>query len=133
MAEYNLDMPNREFEQLPRVHVATAVLSGKALDWAVALAQGWTPYFHRGTLYRGYVDDRDACQSWCPHLNGDQSYPLLEAQRVALVPTEIGWKADGYATLFGPTMIVAGLRYYVYSKLGWEVKIPQPFAPDVNS
>lgn len=92
----------------------TSELTGRALDWAVARAEGLTLDFHHST-------------DW------SQGGPIIEREMISIGPSESGedWIAmvryelhrdDAYWC--GLTPLVAAMRCYVASKLGDEVEIP---------
>ena len=60
-----------------------------------------------------------------------QGGPIIEWEKITTSDDgQDGWVAGyrGTLTYFGPTMLVAGLRAYVTSKLGDEVEVPEELA-----
>ena len=108
----------------------TAELSGMALNWAVAKAEGITyavwegqvvDKFSNPLLYHddwslaGAIIEREGMGLWMYHWN-EQGEP------------ESGWYAedkDGDHVHTGKTPLEAALRCYVASKLGDEVQVPE--------
>jgi len=99
----------------------TSVLTGAALDWAVAKCEGLA-VGDRATKWRAEN---------CPHLYSTdwaQGGPIIERERVQLVYIGLEWEAwidtDGIFCK-GPTPLIAAMRCFVASKLGDEVEIPK--------
>ena len=98
----------------------TSELTGAALDWAVAKAEGHD------------VDD----PTWWPDFGGESCYstdwneggPIIERERIN-IRDDGGdqWAADDNirATAYGSTPLVAAMRCYVASQLGDEVNVPE--------
>jgi hypothetical protein len=101
----------------------TSELTGAALDWAVAKAEGHD------------VDD----PTWWPDFGGESCYstdwseggPIIERECIELVLDGWGaWNAairggDKDDLAHGPTPLIAAMRCYVASKLGDEVEVPE--------
>jgi hypothetical protein len=99
-------------------------LTGPALDWAVAKAEG-ADYFGPAYQFLGK-----------PHLHYStwwaQGGPILAKERMMSCPIHgvDGWSvsiirgADAWVAE-GPTLLVAAMRCYVASKLGEQVDIPK--------
>lgn len=101
------------------------------LDWLVAKCEGaqgirfdgefWRVHFGGAEEYLGNLDFST---------NPAQGQPILERERIGTyfyeLPTE-GWAASIFdkPNYLGPTMLIAGLRAYVASKLGDEVEVPE--------
>jgi Protein of unknown function (DUF2591) len=116
-------------------------LTGKALDWAVAKAQGFS--------YEKYQQYRDAWLTaiyrpshWKPSQDWAQCGPLLKELNISVNhvsdndpdPIEDGpWTAytntSAYACT-GPTSLIAICRCYVDSKLGEFIEIPDVLLKD---
>jgi hypothetical protein len=121
--------------------IKTSELTGAALDWAVAVCEGWKPVYVNGVLMlryyhpdaahtpRCYVEDFGYSTDWA------QGGPIIEREGIATSPHDtLGWAAfqshtaiDGviYKDYFGPTPLIAAMRCYVASKLGDEVDVPE--------
>ena len=100
--------------------IKTSELAGPALNWAVAYAKGFPPFFGWDAVKEEettipYTTD------W--GLGG----PIIEHEQidVKFCNPAAGWAADGFrCTRFGATPLIAAMRCYVTSKLGDEVDIP---------
>jgi hypothetical protein len=99
----------------------TAELTGAALDWAVAIAEG-----------NFFWDDDRLChvtehgQDFEPSTDWAQGGPIIEREGIALyLYGDAEWNAHaGRKESIGPTPLIAAMRCYVASKLGDEVEIP---------
>jgi len=113
----------------------TSELNGRALDWAVAEAQGKAKeWMHDHKI--GYVNS--ASTDWA------QGGPIIERDGIDLYCNTIAqpdhkdpawqvgsWRArvcsmsrNGHM-YYGPTPLIASMRCYVASKLGDEVEVPK--------
>lgn len=121
--------------------VKTSELTGKALNWAVALAEGHQPPLLRvlrGNVALPCADD----PMWCDYLDYStdwaQGGPIIEREGINTnkyvadplysEPYWIGttWeKAKVDRWMRGPTPLIAAMRCFVASKLGDEVDIPE--------
>lgn len=128
--------------------IKTSELIGPTLDWAVAKSAD------RKITYDGiahWVDDADDCApigaawkstgrpcGYSPSTNWAQGGPIVEREGISLLylyvtDNPFRWAATQKPTikkvkpesLYGPTLLIAGLRCYVASKLGDEVEIPE--------
>jgi hypothetical protein len=104
-------------------------LNGAALDWAVAKCEGHDAYIYGGVVR---TTMRSVFGPECHYsTNWAQGGPIIERERLNIVPTSIGWESypdHGMSDeLFetGPTPLIAAMRCYVASKLGDEVEIPK--------
>lgn len=118
------------------VKVKTSELTGLALDYSVALAEGIS------LDTEGYEDDagksvisglylngghHDSCVAYSPSTNWAQGGPIIEGERIAIDYDHDIWNASKYGeyTYVGEdTPLIAAMRCYVISKLGDEVEIP---------
>lgn len=107
--------------------IKTAELTGAALDWAVATANGDYPQWDAEweVFYAANGDDMDYSTDWA------QGGPIIERERIRIDcpwnpgPFEAECKIDGVtAWTNGPTVLIAAMRCYVASKLGDEVDVP---------
>ena len=121
------------------MNIKTSELTGVALDWAVAEAQGNVKLQHdsrEGLIIQnilGWFHYRPS-EAW------QQGGPIIEREKI-----DLNYFADGsyenggawMATLtngpavseeVGPTPLVAAMRCYVASKLGDEVEVPNELA-----
>jgi Protein of unknown function (DUF2591) len=95
----------------------TAELTGAALNWAVAQAEGMEGHY--------LANPYSYSTNWI--FGGS----IIERERISLVDVGIvNWKAttnkaDMYVvTQYGDTPLIAAMRCYVASKLGDDVEIP---------
>jgi hypothetical protein len=119
--------------------IKTSELTGAALDWAVAKAEG---------LRVAYIDDGiTQCLlqidggRYAPSTDWSQGGPFIEREKisVALGENETEWEAVTEAALgsmfgtrlcgehwhHGPTPLIAAMRCFVASKLGDEIELPE--------
>lgn len=109
----------------------TSELTGAALDWAVAKAEGYTdwdwatetflgPVYGSGTRTR--VSPPEYSTDWA--LAG----PIIEREKIAIgFDDEFGWMGmdmDGFYYM-GATPLEGAMRCYAISKLGAEIDIPE--------
>jgi hypothetical protein len=116
----------------------TSELTGAALDWAVAICEGWKTVHVNGVLMlrhyhpekahtpHCYVEDFGYSTNWA------QGGPIIEREKIRLDTT---WNfEDGYWSArmdtvggwwLGDTPLVAAMRCYVASQLGDTVDIPE--------
>jgi hypothetical protein len=110
--------------------IKTSELTGVALDWAVAECAG-------------YRLDLVPEGSYTPSTNWSQGGPIIEREKFTVMydddwkydqtdPEDNGerWMADNgdsyyNPTQYGATPLIAAMRFYVASKLGDEVEIPE--------
>ena len=102
----------------------TSELTGAALDWAVATANGDHPQWDAEweVFYQANGDDMDYSTNWA------QGGPIIEREGIAVSPEIdcIRWYGSVNRNfLDGPTPLIAAMRCYVASKLGDEVEIPK--------
>lgn len=108
--------------------IKTQDLTGPALDWAVAIAQGLAL---AGAAEDGHIQWRKPGTllgfSFEPSTNPAQGLPIIEREMLGVMPVSDAWwraaDVDG-ANGFGPTILIAGMRCYVVSKLGLIVDVP---------
>jgi hypothetical protein len=100
--------------------IKTSELSGPALDWAVAQAEG---LIYHGSAWSNYFT------------NWAQGGPIIEREIDSVFrvrsPGEVVWEAtaqgDSECSGVGPTLLIAAMRCFVASKLGDEVDVPEEF------
>ena len=114
----------------------TATLTGAALDWAVAIAEG-----HKDATIHGGVVRTSMRGIFGPVVNYStdwaQGGPIIEREGICVVTVTdeaTAWDAyfdwgmnDDYKR--GPTPLIAAMRCYVASKLGDDVDVPEGIAP----
>lgn len=115
----------------------TSELTGAALDWAVAIAEGHKPPLLR--ILRGNVAlPQEDDPMWCDYLeystDWSQGGPIIERMfkegfQISQGGLEAGnqrcWASRNGRFWSGPTPLIAAMRCYVASKLGDEVEIPE--------
>ena len=102
-------------------------LTGPALDWAVAWANGNITIKNFSGVF--YLLDGDV---WNPSTNWAQGGPIIEREGITIARrgkySYSAWGAvlnDFEFDEEGPTPLIAAMRCYVASKLGDEVEIPK--------
>lgn len=103
--------------------IKTSELQGAALDWAVAKCEG---VFEVGgspsnePLYFFQI-------GYTPSTNWTQGGPIIERENMAVLRHCGEWVAQisGCAMQYADKPLIAAMRYYVASKLGDEVEIPE--------
>lgn len=107
--------------------IKTSELTGAALDWAVAQAEG---------NVRLQFDNREGLiinnvLGWIPYrpsLAWQQGGPIIEREGISIGMVCEYWQAHmSEFSLFvdGPSPLIAAMRCYVKSKLGDEVEVPE--------
>ena len=124
--------------------IKTSELQEEALDWAVAKCKdlqvwksrgGWIVFeSHDCPEFRNDSDDSNL-QRFCPTYDWAQGGPIIEREEIATwferyEDEDAGlpcWFAAKYGEREypGPTLLIAGMRCYVASKLGDEVEVPE--------
>ena len=116
----------------------TSTLTGAALDWAVAKCEGKTDG-EFVTHDEFYWDDEGLQRAikYTPSTNLAQGGPIIEREDIEvkqgspLYFPKGNEKGDYYEALWiagkqhGTTPLIAAMRYYVASKLGAEVDVPE--------
>jgi hypothetical protein len=110
--------------------IKTSELSGIALDWAVALAEGHDYSLNMPEMHcdGGLWNEQGP---WNPSTNWSQGVPIIDRERIRVDwPLEDSYNAsckiDGVTALVtGATALEAAMRCLVASKLGDEVEIPE--------
>jgi hypothetical protein len=121
----------------------TSELTGAALDWAVAKADGKAPKidctsFRDAFIYRVYLGWSYAYHSsgsiveYKPSTAWAEGGPIIEREKIRLDTTwnqeDGNWSArmDTVGGWWpGPTPLIAAMRCYVASKLGDNIDIPE--------
>ncbi len=106
-------------------------LTGPALDWAVAKAEGWEINHHAEGGWFLSNDIETMPDETLPEFSTDwaEGGPIIEREKIELVPKgSEHWDAfcspDDHTPSEGPTPLIAAMRCYVASKLGDEVDVP---------
>jgi hypothetical protein len=128
----------------------TSELTGAALNWAVGVAQGmqWESddpdvgLYHRSTSRKRYVVvplDYATMEDWslelyAPPTDWMQGGPIIEREGISVIEeSDRTWTADIYrytdldTPLYseqGRTPLIAAMRCYVASKLGYSIDVP---------
>jgi hypothetical protein len=113
--------------------IKTSELTGAALDWAVAECAGLITRCHVWFIgQQGFVhDDAGIPVIYSPSTNWAQGGPIIEREKIRLEPCvePDGWGGwMGRASWYGETPLIAAMRCYVASKLGYEVEVPDELA-----
>ena len=126
--------------------IKTIYLTGLALDWAVASARGFLQPMHNEPRPRVVVQS-DEHQTWVlfnprdyghyghesfdPSTNWGLAGTIIEEEEISINNQDGEWVADicpdgggDHIEFCGPTPLVAAMRCYVFSKLGWKVDVP---------
>lgn len=120
------------------MRIRTSELTGPALDWAVAKAEGSLAplgnlYLEGRDLFIGVGGDLGEPGQWVvyrPSTDWAQGGPIIEREIHTLIERDGDWKAECYdGTMFclslkGPTSLISAMRTFVASKLGAEVEVP---------
>jgi len=105
-------------------------LTGAALDWAAAQAEGLLAFGHRKisddcviTLSTGEFEIFKPSSNWA------QGGPIIEREYIELT-IDLAWNAairggDKDDIAHGPTPLIAAMRCYIMSQLGDEIEIPE--------
>jgi len=108
----------------------TSELSGAALDWAVAKADGLGFEVMNGGVFIPDEDGVDDPYKYQPSTVWDDGGPIIEWENIQL------WKGQQWNASMepnninpaefesGPTALIAAMRCFVASQLGDEVNIP---------
>ena len=112
----------------------TNELTGAALDWAVAKAEGATDFwFDTVATYWVKLDGKDRAlrygwaQSYLPSTEWAQGGPIMEREKIGVLPSGNAYyeRDGGVYFSYGPTPLIAAMRCYVASKLGDEIDLPK--------
>lgn len=105
--------------------IKTSVLTGAALDWAVAKCEGFKPAASASLVIM---------DSYHPSTYWAQGGPIIEREEIELRVSGKNWWADRVFKPsenrqdwcgHGSTPLIAAMRCYVASKLGDEVEVPK--------
>ncbi len=112
----------------------TSELTGAALGWAVAIAEGITPIAVKKKYSEGYIiyGRPTATIPLEYSTNWAQGGPIIEREAITVSEGSpvagLEWMAcDRGSTHIqhGPTYLIAAMRCYVASKLGDDINIPE--------
>jgi hypothetical protein len=107
------------------MNTLTQELTGAALDWAVAKAEGITCAPYRGKVVDQWGNPLVFHEDWS--LAG----PIIEREGMQIQTFMDKWLASiprPFVQQDGPTPLIAAMRCYVASKLGDTVDIPEELA-----
>ena len=105
--------------------IKTAELTGSALDWAVATANGDYPQWDAEweVFYQANGDDMDYSTNW------KRGGPIIEREKIQMGYIKAYEQWAAYVRIaqrqVGTTPLIAAMRCYVASKLGDIVEIPE--------
>jgi len=119
----------------------TNELTGPALDWAVAKCLN-CEYVFIGVDAVFVLDSFGEDVTWQPSTNWAQGGPIIEREKISVIRNIGGsWRGsirhttshplvahpvlDGWTNRHGETPLIAAMRCYVASKLGYEVDVPE--------
>jgi len=103
-------------------------LTGPALDWAAARADGWCPapnYFNIPTFIKGL--DRRYQHQFKYSTDWSQGGPIIEQEKIETYyqPALGQWAARCADSLrYGPTPLIAAMRSFVAHRIGDVVDVP---------
>lgn len=104
----------------------TSELTGLALDWAVATAEGYSEW--DGECFTSYSDGYPGAfylQDWKPSSKWADGGAVIEREKISVVWSMTHWIAwTGVIEHKGTTPLEAAMRCYVSGELGSEVDIP---------
>jgi hypothetical protein len=107
--------------------IKTSEMKERALDWAAGKCVGieWEP----GDFAAGHYGP-----GFAPSTNWADGGPIIEREEISVRRTyeDTGWTASTrsaapyFISVFeeGPTPLIAAMRCFVYSQLGYEVEVP---------
>ena len=125
----------------------TLELTGAALDWSVAKAEGKTPKiqctsFRDAFIYRVYLgwsyehSSSGSIVEYRPSVDWVQGGPIIEREISKIERfSDSLWEATAFIknaqdfVQSGPTPLIAAMRCYVEFKLGHEIEIPEELTP----
>ncbi len=124
-------------EKEEALKIKTIKLKGVALDWAVALCEGYQAVDH-STMATSWVErknlrgdnDYEPASSLKYSSNWGKGGPIIERHGICLISDQEGTGDDWVARMpegndfCGRTALIAAMRCYVSSKLGDEVEVP---------
>lgn len=123
------------------IEVKTADLTGRALDYAVAMSEGATNLrFDTVSCWWFTLNGRDRVLSngwseklnYCPSTDWRYGGPLIEQHKIESYPHGAleCWAARcGGHLRYGPTPLIAAMRCLVAAQLGDTVQVPQELLP----
>jgi hypothetical protein len=112
------------------VKIKTANLIGAQLDWAVAKCEGYVAHGEvRADKRRVLIPHPDGGgQPFRPSTDWAQGGPIIEREKIDLdfykTDCEASMRGDAFFKSTGPTPLIAAMRCYVSSRLGYEVEVP---------
>lgn len=120
--------------------IKTSELTGRALDWAVGIAEGLNVYIGwppNNPIPATYCDLTGQYEDYSPSTSWAQGGPIIEREQIYWIDNgrtdragkSFKWMAtknfsDPLNNFYGPTSLIAAMRCYVASKLGDEIEIP---------
>lgn len=129
----------------------TSELTGAALDWAVAKAQGRTDVTIRRGMCGitgwtgGDYNGHNTWTGWYPSTDWSQGGPIIEREHIGVcyyheadgweVPNWAAWRTDidDRVQIMGETALIAAMRCFCSAKLGDEIDIPEELCQQRSS
>jgi len=117
--------------------IKTSELTGKPLDYAIAVCEGGTGFIYDGFTMCFEINDKTrvlatgwtASMNYGPSIDWTTGGPIIECEGIELSLIANDWEAmiafSGQEPQKGPTPLIAAMRCYVASKLGDEVDVPE--------
>jgi hypothetical protein len=117
--------------------IKTSELTGKPLDYAVAVCEGGTGFIYDGITMCFEINNKTRVlaagwtvgMNYCPSNDWSTGGPIIEREGIELSLISNYWEAmiafSGKEPQKGPTPLIAAMRCYVASKLGDEVEVPE--------
>ena len=107
----------------------TNELTDAALDWAVTMAE-WIghQFVKEDRFLKIFMHQNHTGQGYCHSRDWAQAGPIIEREGIQLARVEGGWEAwiDADEVFCqGPTALVAAMRCFVASRLGYDVDVPE--------
>ena len=116
------------------VEVKTSDLIDEALDWAVAMCEGYDCQFDDEVTgpwlipQEGYLHDEKPLTRYIPSTDWSQGGPIIDREKLDMYyQHDLQWVAAPQRGIeyIGPTPLIAAMRCYVASKIGDTVEIPK--------
>jgi hypothetical protein len=104
--------------------IRTSKLIGPALDWAVAECEKIEIGYLTNTDGTLLLISEDGGYEYEPSTDWLLGGPIIERERISIVPAlDGGWMTET-GLVRGPTALITAMRCYVTNKLGDKVEIP---------
>lgn len=109
----------------------TAELTGRALAWAVGIAEGCKVEARHTKSVAILFPGAPRAVPWNPHSDWSQGGPIIEREGIEIrrwaIAEAVSWRACSVTQEFGygPNHLIAAMRCYVANKLGDEIDLPE--------